>query len=187
MTTSVSVGEHFKRLFDFSGREDRASFWPYAAIAFCIVMVIGMVIFIPIMMQAMEGMQRFAAENPDQATISSGPGHYSISVRGERPRFISAGAMGLYLGVTFGSAILLYAAAVVRRLRDAGLSGLWGLLPLPFIAYSSVQMPRLFGSVGRAEGPDMALFFSVFISNFLYIGSLIVLIILLAKRSKLEA
>ena len=183
MSATVSLTEHFKRLFDFGGREDRASFWPYAAVAFIITMVAGMIIFVPMMSRSMHAMQQFAAQHPDQATITSGPGQYSISVQGNHPEFMPAGSMALFLAVTFGLAILLYAAAVVRRLHDRGKSGFWGLMPLPFIIYSSVQMPRVFASVGTGTQPDMTLFFSIFLSNLFYIITLISLILLLAGPS----
>lgn len=184
MSQTVTVRDHFRRLFDLTGREDRASFWPYAAIVFAIIILAGMLIFVPMMIQAMDAMQQFASQHPDQVTVESGAGHYSISVRGNHPNFVSASTLTLYLGVTFGLAILLYSAAVVRRLRDRGKSGFWGLLPLPFILYSSIQMPRVIAAAGTNSQPDVALFFSVFFSNFLYIVTLIVLIVLLAGPSE---
>lgn len=184
MTTTVTLWEHFKRLFDFTGREDRASFWPYAAVAFILIMVAGMIIFVPMMSRAMHEMQQFAVQHPDQVTVTSGPSQYSISVRGNHPEFIPASSMALFFGVTFGLAILLYAAAVVRRLHDRGKSGFWGLMPLPFILYSSVQMPNMFATVGTGTQPDMTLFFSIFFSNLLYIVTLIWLIVLLAGPSE---
>jgi len=89
--------------------------------------------------------------------------------------------MALYLAVSFGLAILLYAAAVVRRLHDRGKSGFWGLMPMPFIIYSSIMMPIVFAS---AREPNMALFFSIFFSNMLYIVTLIALIVFLASPSE---
>lgn len=184
MSASVSLTGHFKRLFDFAGREDRASFWPYAAVAFILTMVAGMIIFVPMMIHSMDAMRRFAAQHPDQATITSGPGHYSISVSGNHPEFMPAESIALYLAVTFGLALLLYAAAVVRRLHDRGKSGFWGLMPIPFILYTSVQMPTMFAVIGTGAEPDMMLFFSVFLSNLFYIITLIWLIALLAGPSE---
>jgi uncharacterized membrane protein YhaH (DUF805 family) len=186
MSATVTLGEHFKRLIDFSGREDRASFWPYAAVAFVIIMIGGMIIFVPMMMGAMQEMQQFAAQHPEQVTVTKGPGQYSISVRGDHPAFFPPESLAIYLVVTFGLAFLLYAAATVRRLRDREKSGFWGLMPLPFILYSSIQMPRVFSSVGPGAQPDMALFFSIFLSNLLYIITLIWLIVLLAGQSAPE-
>lgn len=184
MSATVPLWEHFKRLFDFTGRENRESFWPYAAVAFVVIMAAGMIIFVPMMSHTIHAMQQFAAQHPDQATVTSGPGRYSISVQGKHPEFMPAESLSLFLAVSFGLAILLYAAAVVRRLRDRGKSGFWGLMPLPFIIYSSVQMPRVFASVGPGTQPDMTLFFSIFFSNLLYMVTLIWLIVLLAGPSE---
>lgn len=184
MASTVTVRQHFSRLLDFSGREDRASFWPYAAVAFLILMIIGMLVFIPILLSAFHSMQQFAVQNPDQVTTVHTTDTYSVSVHGDHPAFLRAEEIVLYLATTFGSAILLYAAAVVRRLRDTGRSGAWGLLPLPFILYSSVQMPRMFAGIGSGTEPDMTLFFSIFVSNLFYLVSLVGLIVLLAARSR---
>lgn len=145
MSATVSVGEHFKRLFDFRGNEDRASFWPYAAVAFIIIVVAGMVFFVPMMT------------------------HMTMA-----PYFI----------VSFGLAFLLYPAAVVRRLRDRGKTGFWGLMPLPFILYSTVQMARTLGPVGTGVQPETTFSFSIFFSNVLYVVTLIWLIVLLAGPSQ---
>jgi uncharacterized membrane protein YhaH (DUF805 family) len=180
MSNAVGLWAHFTRLFDFKGREDRASFWPYAALVFVILMVAGMAIFIPMMGRTIRAMQDYAAQHPDQATVASGPGQYSVSIEGNHPEFFETGPMVLYLAVTFGFAILFYAAAVVRRLHDRGKSGAWGLMPLPFILYSSIMMPQMFGSFGSGTEPDMALFFSIVVSNLLYMIALVTLIVLLA-------
>ena len=184
MSAKVTLVEHFKRLFDFTGCEDRASFWRFAALVFIVITFVGMIIFVPIMTHAIYQMQQFAAEHPDQAVITSSLGQYSISVRGDHPEFIAAGSIAKFLIVTFGLAILLYAAAVVRRLHDRGKTGLWGLMPLPFILYSTFQMPQMFASIGSGSEPSITLFLSVFISNFLYIITLIWLIVILAGPSE---
>lgn len=173
MSASISLTEHFARLFDFRGREDRASFWRYAAVTFVIVMIAGLILFVPMMSRAIQAMRQFAAQHPEQATVTSGPG-----------QFMDAASIARFLAVTFGLAILLYAAAVVRRLHDRGKSGLWGLMPLPFIIYSSVQMPRILASVGTSTDPDTTLFFSIILSNLFYIITSIWLIIMLAAPSE---
>ena len=144
----VALFEHFRRLFQVSGHEDRASFWPYATLVFGIVMIAGFAIFVPMMQRSMTAMQQYAAQHPEQASIDNGRGQYSISVQGHHPELMTTGPLAWYLGVTFGLAIVLYAAAVARRLHDRGMSGKWGLMPLPFIIYSSVQMPRMFDRSG---------------------------------------
>jgi hypothetical protein len=50
-------------------------------------------------------------------------------------------------------------------------------MPLPFIIYSSIMMPRMFASM---DEQNISLFFSIFFSNMLYIATLIALIVLLA-------
>lgn len=185
MSASVKLGAHFKKLFDFTGREDRASFWPYAAVALGITIAVGMIIFVPMMTRTMHAMQEFAVQHPDQATVVSEPGQYSISIHGNHPEFMPAGSIALFLAVSFGLAILLFAAAVARRLHDRGKSGLWGLMPLPFIIYSLVMMPRMFAAGATGAAPDMALFLSIFFSNLLYLATLIGLVVLLAGPSEL--
>jgi uncharacterized membrane protein YhaH (DUF805 family) len=88
--------------------------------------------------------------------------------------------MMIGMSIVFAATVLLLAASVARRLHDTGRSGAWGLMPLPFIIYAMVMMPRLFGASDIADG----LFFSVFINNFLYLASLLLLVVLLAKPSK---
>lgn len=181
MSAKVSLPGHFAKLFDFSGREDRASFWPYAAVVLGITMAAGMIIFVPVMMRAMHAMQDYAAQHPEQATVTSGPGQYSVSIKGFPPELIPSGPLILFVTVTFGLAILLYAAAVVRRLHDCGRPGVWGLMPLPFIIYSSAQILRMFAAPTE---PDMILFWSVGVSHLLYLATLIWLIVLLAAPSE---
>ncbi|MCB2084638.1 MAG: DUF805 domain-containing protein [Sphingomonadaceae bacterium] len=157
MSAKVSISQHFKRLLDFSGREDRASFWPYAAVAFGIVMVVNMIAFAPIIIDA--------TSNTERATL------------------VSSTWIAVYLAAMFGTSFVLYSAAIVRRLRDAGRSIIWALLPLPFIIYSSIQMPRVMGSAGNAD-QDTILFTSVFASSLFYNISLLILIVMLTLASK---
>ncbi len=163
----------------FSGREDKTSFWPYAG-AVLVVSILPMFIG---MAPVLASMQQFAIENPEDATIRSGPGHYSIEIKNAdfTPDF---SPMFAGLGLAFAIAIVLYAAAVTRRLHDTGRRGWWGLLPLPFITATMIMMPRALGSPGQE--PDLGPFFAVFISNLLYLVSLTVLIVLLAGKSKLS-
>jgi hypothetical protein len=56
-------------------------------------------------------------------------------------------------------------------------------MPLPFIIYSSIMMPNVLGS---ADEPNLMVFFSIFISNMLYIVTLVWLIVWLAGSSQPE-
>ena len=82
----------------------------------------------------------------------------------------------------FAALVVLLASAVARRLHDSGLSAFWGLLPLPFVAYSGTMFARIFSRF-EAGGPSLLLFASVFMSNMLYLVSVVLLILLLARRS----
>ena len=88
--------------------------------------------------------------------------------------------MFIWVGLLAIPLILLLAAAVVRRLHDRGLSGAWGLLPLPFLGFAFFAMHRASLAVPTGE-PD-SLFGTAFASGVLYNISLIVLIVLLAGR-----
>jgi uncharacterized membrane protein YhaH (DUF805 family) len=178
----IGFGQHFRMLFVFSGRENRSSFWPYAAAVFAGSVVLSMLAVIPSMYTAMRSMQDYAERHPENVTISRGPGHYSIRVHGGdfSPDF---GPMLWMMGLAFFVAVILYAAAVTRRLHDTGRSGWWGMMPLPFIIFSLIAMPHAFASAAGGEAPGLALFLAVFFSNILYLASLIVLVVLLASKS----
>jgi len=129
------------------------------------------------MAETMRRMQEFAAAHPDKARIESGPGHYRISVEGHHPELF-AGFEEMMIGmvIVVAVAVVLLTAAVARRLHDRGRTGFWGLAPLPFFAFGSVMMPRVMTSAT----PDMGLFFLMFFNNAIYIGSLVLLVVILA-------
>jgi uncharacterized membrane protein YhaH (DUF805 family) len=179
---TVSFARHFRMLFDFRGRENRSSFWPYAVAVFALSTVLSMLAVMPSMYVTMRSMHDYAKRHPENVTVTQGPGQYSIQVHGGgfTP---DVGPMFWMLGLAFIATVVLYAAAVVRRLHDTGRSGWWGLMPLPFIAFSIVAMPQVFESVRAGNGRGLGLFFAVFFSNALYLITLIILIVLLASKS----
>ena len=85
-------------------------------------------------------------------------------------------------GLVFPALVALLAAAVARRLHDGGLSGYWGLMLLPFVACCSTMMLGL-NSQFETGRPDMRLVFSIFASFLLYSAALILLVVLLTRRS----
>jgi uncharacterized membrane protein YhaH (DUF805 family) len=184
MSATIGLWEHFKRLFDFKGREDRASFWPYAALVFGFSVVGMFAVMIPAMATTMGKMQRFAAEHPDQVNVVSGPGQYSMTIEGNHPELMPD-FTAMIGGVTIITlvVVLLYVAAVVRRLHDRDRSGWWGLMPIPFLLFSFIQMPRFFSIPEIERQPDLGVFFSVLLSNMLYLIALVALIVLLAGAS----
>lgn len=158
MNSEIGLFEHFRLLFSFGGRESRGSFWPFAAVVLGILMAANILMMIPFMM----------------AIGDSFDG-------GSAPHLPN---LAYYFVAMFGLGILLYAAAMARRLRDSGRSPLWALMPLPFITFSTVGMSMLIQSPLDGTPPDMSLFKWLFISNALYMLSLIALVVLLALPSK---
>lgn len=171
-------------LVTFSGRDGRSRFWPYAGFIVLLMFVGVGAAVLPTMADFFAKMQRFAAEHPDQATVQSSPGSYSIQIEGNHPELTpDFGPIIGWMGVMVAAAVALLAAAVTRRLHDRGRSGLWGLMPLPFLIYSLTMMAKVFSSFDNPNGPNLGLFFSVFFSNLLYMAGLVTLIVLLAGDS----
>lgn len=150
----------FVNVLRFSGRDTRAQFWPFAGVAVALYLVVGWLVLTPLIWGAIGG----PSENAPEALMDSvGP--------------FLVGSLAMFVAL-----IGLLAAAVARRLHDAGRSALWGLLPLPFVAYSGTMFFRVFSQF-QGGAPDMGLFLSVFVSNVLYMVCVVTLIVLLAARS----
>jgi uncharacterized membrane protein YhaH (DUF805 family) len=183
MKLLASTGHNLRNIARFSGRESGAQFWPYAIIVVLLVAGAIVALLLPEMSQAMAKAARFAAEHPDQATIESAPGSFSITIHGNHPELMPDFAM-MSRGVAAITivAVALLAAAVARRLHDRDRSGLWGVLPLPFLAFAIVMMPRIAANFA-AGAPDFGLFFALFFNNLAYLVSLFVLIALLAGKA----
>ena len=117
------ITHNITRLATFSGRDTRAQFWPYAGVVFAVMMVIYSVAFATRMGPLIAKTHAYTLNHPEQATVTTGPGHYSVSIEGEAPELTRAfedmaqtvlGASGVMVVVL----VALYAAAVVRRLHD---------------------------------------------------------------------
>ncbi len=162
----------FRRVLVFTGRDEAEAFWAYALVIFVLTMAVGAAVFLPGFTETLTKMQQFAAAHPDQASVTQGPGTYSISIQGSHPEFFADFGQTIQrMGAAIGLGALLLAAAVTRRLHDRGLTGLLGLMPLPFLGFSLVAMPKVFASVGDGAAMPPG-FLAVFASNFLYIGAL---------------
>ncbi|WP_395395268.1 DUF805 domain-containing protein [Novosphingobium sp. BL-8A] len=172
------IGYHLVRLAKFSGREVRAKFWPWVGIVIGLNFLATFAVMLPRVFDTVTRMQQFVREHPDQATVTSGPGHYEIAIQGNHPELMpDIGGLAATMEGLMAVTIVLLAAAVARRLHDTGRAGTWGLLPLPFLFFSFAQMPKLF----TAAEPDMSLFGLLFVSNLCYLGALGVLVLLLAR------
>ena len=176
----AAIGFNLRNVHRFGGTEERGAFWPYAIFVIALAAIAMAALMIPEMLASIKRMEEFAAANPDLATVESGPGSYSISIEGHHPELMPdmASVMG-GRGIIMGVVVLLLASAVARRLRDAGKSPLWGLMPLPFLAAANFLMPRVFGQ----SAPDLRIFFALFFNNLLYLAAVGFLIYLLAKPS----
>jgi uncharacterized membrane protein YhaH (DUF805 family) len=180
-----SILRDFTRLANFGGREGRSEFWAYAVACFAIGFAVSAVIVMPVMAASFARMDRFAAEHPDQARVVASPGRYEVQIEGWHPELMpDVNAIVAGGGGFAGLAIVLLAAAVVRRLHDCGRSGLWGLLPLPFLGTALVLFPRLWASFTGGGEPDLRLFFALFANNALYLGALGLLGVLLAGQGQ---
>ena len=155
-----SIVRGFQSVLRFSGRDTRSEFWPYAAAAVALYLVVGWAVLIPITLAALDGSSR-----TDFGAFLKMENHFLLASI-----------------LTFAALVALLAAAVARRLHDGGRSAFWGLLPLPFVVYSCTVFVRLFSQFETGE-PDLRLFLSGFISNALYLGAVAWLIVLLARRS----
>lgn len=171
-------------LMTFSGRENRAQFWPYAGVVFALSFVALAAVMLPEISASMTRMEKFAIEHPDISTIERGPGSYSITIQGYHPELMPdvAHALLLMTPVLFLMIVLL-AGAIARRLHDRGKSAFWGLAPIPFLLFAGFAMPRLFALDLADVAAILPLFFAVFFNNILYLAALAYLIVLLAGDS----
>jgi uncharacterized membrane protein YhaH (DUF805 family) len=178
-----SIRHGFTGLVRFSGRDPARRFWPYAGAVIALFVVAIFATMAPIMAGSFARMQAFAAEHPDQATVTQGPGSYSIEIQGPHPELMPD--MTPFFAVVqagCAAAVLLLAAAVTRRLHDRGRRGWWGLPPVIFLAVGLTLLPRLFTAFGQGDVTpgSMGLFGLLFANNLLYLGSLALLVVLLA-------
>jgi uncharacterized membrane protein YhaH (DUF805 family) len=173
-----AIGRGFGGVLRFGGRDGRASFWPYAAF----IVFLSQIAMMAPMLPAIGRLQSYALAHPEQTRITSGPGHYSVEIRGSPEAMgpIVAGMVGA-VAIAGSIAVLLLAAAVARRLHDRDRRGYWGLLPLPFLAAGLALMPKVFAGMSSKPGaPDLTAFLALFINNFAYLAALGILIVLLA-------
>lgn len=163
----------------FKGRDRSEAFWPYVIFVVAVLFVGAAASIVLQLARSFERMQRFAAAHPDQAHVDSSASGYSISIEGNHPELMpNFPFMIVGMEVTCAVVVVLSAAAVTRRLHDRGRTGLWGLMPLPFLGYGMFGMRRLFDSFDRGE-PDFGQFLLMFANNVLYLGLLGVLLIFL--------
>ena len=175
---------HLTGLLRFSGRETGAKFWPWVAVVLVFNMAVAAIVMVPLMLNTFRKMNQFVHEHPDQGTIVTGPGSYSVQVHGYHPELMPdlSGFM-LAIQVSAAVSVLMLAAAVTRRLHDTDKSGLFGLLPLPFLTTGLTLFPAFFAQSMSGAEPDTGGFMLLFANNMLYLGLLGLLAFLLARKS----
>lgn len=149
-------------------------------------MAVAAFVMFPIMFESFAKMDRFVREHPDQGTITTGPGTYSVQGQGYHPELMPD-ISGFIQSVQISTLVpvLLLAAAVARRLHDTGRSGFFGLLPLPFLTVGLTLFPRFLAQTMSEVSPDMNRFAILFANNMLYLALLGLLAFLLARKSSM--
>jgi len=180
-----SIRHCLSNLATFTGRDARRQFWPYAATAFGVTMLLYMVPFALLMGQSVARMQRFMQDHPDEAAapvpVIVDP--HAIAIDGYRPDLVPDIAIMVPLvGGTALLFIVLVAAAVTRRLHDCGLPGWPALIPAILLATGMWLMSGLFGSVASGGEPDMSRFALALLNNLAYLASLCLLAACLARK-----
>lgn len=183
------ITHNVSRLATFSGRDTRSQFWPYAGTIFVLHLFASFVVMSVQMGPAMTRLQGFALAHPELTNgepIDASKLPDSVKAESmELARSFTAmmGDFAVASEIMAAITVLLYAAAVARRLHDRSMSALWGLLPLPFLTFGMIAMPRLMRNFAGPQGPDLGLFGLLFLNNVIYIVMLVILIVFLAKRS----
>lgn len=151
------VGTHLRGPFRFKGRETRQSFWPWAALAMGIAMIVWTLALIAILAMA---------------TRAGGPADI-FQRSGQVMMIIACGT------------ILLLAAAVTRRLHDSGRRGWWAL-PVPLLLLTGLYVMSLTDAGMRAkEGDPFSGWFGAAMGvNLLYLVSLAWLVLLCVRRGQ---
>lgn len=154
---------HFAQLGDFSGRERRGVFWPWVGLLVWLAMMVNFLIMSQLVMPVF-----LVAQTNDE--IIGAMHVYSLSMGG-----IALVSIGLL------------AAAVSRRLHDAGKPVWVGLLPLPFLAFGLFWFTRVVADTFAGDEIDAGFtgaFMLGFLNNLVYMGTLVLLVVFLAQPSE---
>lgn len=184
-----SILHGFSGLLKFEGRDTRSQFWPYAGFVFVLAFLGFGTVLATVMGSSFARIEQFAQDNPDQVTVTQGPGTYSISVDTYQPQLMpDLDAFFMTMALTIVSLVVLLAASVTRRLHDRGRSGWWAFPLVVLLSVGVGAMSFLMNAfMSASETTDAALdpvlmfgFLGIFLNNVLYMGWLLFLIFLLA-------
>ena len=179
----ASIRYNLAHLARFPGRETRGEFWPYVAFLFILQTIVVFAILVPIVVDMMVRVQRFVIEHPQGLPpANAGPGPYGPGMPVLPPELMPdfAGMMMPMAALNLAF-VLLVGAAVVRRLHDRDMSGLWALLPLPFMILGQILAPKIFAAFTAPGPPDSQTFLLIQLNALLFWAALIILIVLLAQ------
>ena len=122
-----AIRYNITRLFDFSGREGRRLFWFWALL----VIVVNFIVNIGVSASVTAG----AVGSAMNAGAGADPAAVEAAVM---QQVIDAAPMMVQVGLVLGIAnVVLLGAAFVRRLHDAGFTGLIALIPLAAMVVST--------------------------------------------------
>lgn len=173
-----AIRRGFANIFRFSGRDTRAQFWPYAIFLYFAATVVTWLVMMPEMMRMMQNIFRAAAEQPARNREPT-PEEIEALVGQIMPNFefIMIASMVVQL-----AAILLLAAAVVRRLHDRDRVGYWGLLPLPCTLLAFAVAPATMDMFRTPAATPPPIFLAAFLNGMAYWVLFIILIVMLARE-----
>ena len=174
----ASIRHNLARVADFSGRESRGAFWPYAIFLFLLSAAVGAMVAVWIMVAIFVRIQQYMIAHPEGLPIPSTPDAYPLP-----PELMPdvSGIWRLTAVVNFLFALLL-AAAVVRRLHDRDKSGWWATLPVPFMVYGQLQGSQAAIMMTGSGAADPATMLPVALNSLFYWVAVIFLIVVLAQE-----
>ncbi len=129
MRPRESVHRGIRSLRQFSGRDSRGAFWPYAGLVLGVTYAVG-------------GLLSFVVV---AVGIVAAP---SSAIGLMAPMLLLMSAM-------VATVVVLLAAAVTRRLHDRGRRGVWALLPLGALLTALCMMIPVGAAAERDDGPGI--------------------------------
>lgn len=176
----------FRKLTQFSGRDTRGEFWPYAGVVFALMMILGGVAgfvvmagitgeFVPpVVAPAASASSLAPSDTVRVEVVETYPSPFAVMPDFTLFFWVQGATVLVFIG--------LMAAAVVRRLHDRNLPGWWGLAPVPFVTFGVFGVLLMLKTIMDTGMPNFALGGLLFLNNLLYMVTLIGLIIVLAQK-----
>ena len=109
---------HARRVFDFSGRDARQTFWYWFLLVFIVNLAVGIAMSVPMMGSGMATALAGARDGDPQAAQAAMMAEMASYMR---PLMLGGIVLGLFN-------LVLMAAPFVRRLHDSGKSGIWAAI-----------------------------------------------------------